>query len=179
MSDKKVIKYFGAHYCPHSNKNSAVYRMINEDFKEKYPDVEIQVYMSEDVTEDQKKEFFKADAKYVPTVTNGKYAKIDLELPKNYNTEDKSMDEMSDVLHSNIYSQLDKEPDREIPNLENTVQETTSNSRESLEQSGNSIDTFENLLNEKYKNKYIYFGILILSLIILFVAYKYYKKTNK
>ena len=169
MSDKKVIKYFGAHYCPHSNKNSAVYGLINESFRERFPDVEIQIYMSEDASEEDKPEFTKADAKYVPTVTNGKYAHLNLKLPDGYDTENKSMDEMGEVLLNNIYQQLDKEPDREIP-----ITET----KKSSESNDNSVDNFQNLLNNNDDNNmYIIAGIIII-LIILFIGYKHYKKNN-
>ena len=39
MTQKKCVKYFGAHYCPYSNETSRTYHLINNLFKRKYPEV--------------------------------------------------------------------------------------------------------------------------------------------
>jgi hypothetical protein len=131
MSEKKVIKYFGAHYCPFSNSRSRAYNLINNLITNKYPDIEIELYMSDDINEENKKhymaEFRKADAKYVPTVTNDKYAHINLSLPKDYITDDKTDEEITESLLENIYNQLDKEPEHYV---EHKVEEFTDDSND-------------------------------------------------
>ena len=72
---KKVLKYFGGNYCPHSNKDSKVYKLIKK-FEESHPDINVEFYWSG--VDDSVNEFKKADAKYVPTITNKDYKKIEL-----------------------------------------------------------------------------------------------------
>ena len=118
MSEKKCIKYFAAHYCPHSNEKSRTYHLINNLFKRKYPEVMVEVFWGEDVNEDNKHEFLYANAQYVPTITNSKYAHINLSLPSDFKTEGKSDEELTYAVLENIYNQLDKEKDE--PNNTNT-----------------------------------------------------------
>jgi hypothetical protein len=97
------LKYFGGHYCPHSNKDSHSYKLIMEHFTKKYPDVKVNVYWS---GEDNQAEFLKANAEYVPTITNNKYEHLELKLPEGFETDDKSDDELVDAVVDNLYNQL-------------------------------------------------------------------------
>jgi len=117
MSENKVIKYFGAHYCPHSNKNSRTYDLINHLIPEKYENVQIETFWSEDINEDNKHEFLQARAEYVPTITNDKYVHLKLSLPSEFNTDNKTNVEIQEELLKNIYNQLDNEPDVVIDNF--------------------------------------------------------------
>ena len=148
MSEKKCIKYFAAHYCPHSNEHSRAYHLINTLFKNYYPDVTVEVFWGEDVSEDNKHEFLNANAQYVPTITNSKYANIDLSLPKDYNTEGKTDTELTYAILENIYNQLDKEKDESI----NTQKEELINTKK--ENCG--VDHIENYdINNKNSKSFI------------------------
>ena len=76
---KKVLKYFGRKFCPYSNECSVMYKMINEDFRNKYSDVEIMFNWME--TYREKREGNYAQVEKVPTLLNKNYKKIDLLKP--------------------------------------------------------------------------------------------------
>jgi hypothetical protein len=97
------LKYFGGHYCPHSNQDSHSYKLIMEHFTKKYPDVKVNVYWS---GEDNQKEFLKANAEYVPTITNNKYEHLELKLPEGFEPDDKTDDELVEAVVDNLYNQL-------------------------------------------------------------------------
>lgn len=97
------LKYFGGHYCPHSNKDSHSYKLIMEHFTKKYPDVKVNVYWS---GENNQSEFLKANAEYVPTITNKKYQHLELKLPEGFQPDDKTDDELVEAVVDNLYSQL-------------------------------------------------------------------------
>lgn len=98
-----VLKYFGGAYCPHSREGSRAYELVKE-FEATYPDVDVQYYWSGD--EDTKAEFMKADARYVPTLTNDSYNKIEMSVPQGTDTSDKSQDELKLLVMKNMYNQL-------------------------------------------------------------------------
>jgi|SaaInlStandDraft_7_1057024.scaffolds.fasta_scaffold00718_3 hypothetical protein len=102
-SDNKIIKYFGGDYCPHSNKDSRTYKLITEQFIQKYPNIKIEYYWT---GIDSQEEFKKAEAQYVPTITNNNYEHVELKLPDNINFNDYNDDELEDLLLKNIYNQL-------------------------------------------------------------------------
>jgi hypothetical protein len=102
-SNKLVLKYFGSTGCPHSRKGSRAYNIIRS-FEDEYNDVDVQYYWSHD--ESVADEFDKAKAEYVPTITNGEYKQVDLVLPTNIDKEDKSDEELREMLLSNVYKQL-------------------------------------------------------------------------
>jgi hypothetical protein len=99
----KVLKYFGGDYCPHSNMDSRTYKLITEEFSKRYPNVDIQVYWS---GEENKNEFIKANAQFVPTITTENYDHVHIGLQEDVVIEGKSDDELKEMLLSNIYNQL-------------------------------------------------------------------------
>ena len=179
MSENKVLKYFGANYCPFSNVKSKPYFIIRE-FKNKYPDVKVEIFMSEDMTDDQRHEFIKADAKYVPTVTNGNYAKISLDLVENFDKSDKNEEEIFDAVLKNIYDQLSKEPERKIPS-EETIQDVEKMINiPSISDNEDNEDNKDNILKNLFnKNKFrLYLGIGLFILILIFLFFKKEKSNN-
>lgn len=102
-TSNKTLNYFGGDYCPHSNKDSRTYKLIEEEFANKYPDVKVNYYWS---NPNNIEEFKKARADYVPTITNNNYDHIKLALPEGTNPEDYNDDELKDLLLENIYNQL-------------------------------------------------------------------------
>ena len=88
---KKVLKYFGRKFCPYSNECSIMYKMINEDFRNTYPKVEIIFNWMESYRE--KREGNYAEIDKVPALLNKNYKKIDLQKP-------------TDEVLKNIYQQL-------------------------------------------------------------------------
>lgn len=101
--ERKVLKYFGGDYCPHSNINSRTYRLIIEDFSQRFPNVDVQVYWSKP---ENHEEFENANADYVPTITSKNYEHVKISLPENTIIEGKSDDELKELLLTNIYNQL-------------------------------------------------------------------------
>ena len=99
----KVLKYFGGAYCPHSREGSRAYELV-KDFEVKYKNVDVQYYWSGE--EETKDEFIKADARYVPTLTNCNYNKIEMSVPQGTDTSDKSQDELKELVMKNMYNQL-------------------------------------------------------------------------
>ena len=176
MSEKS-IKYFGAHYCPYSNESSRAYNLIYNLFREKYPEVNVTIFWSEDISEENKHEFIKSKADYVPTITNGKYAHIKLSIPENYDKENKTSDEITEAILNHIYDQLDNEPTHEI-----AQEEPPDNSKK--------VEDFTNVLNEENEdtnntnwinNNYVVGSIFILVILFIIILpfYKKYKnKTN-
>lgn len=178
MSEQKSIKYFGAQYCPYSNESSEAYNLINVLFKEKYPDVNIELYWSEDISEDNKEEFLNANAQYVPTVTNRKFAHIALKLPKDYDRSDKTDEELSDALLENIYNQLDREPVGNIydgATIEIKKKTYDGNSNEDSNEDLKEVKSKEHFFL-KNKKKFLLPIIVIIVLIILFFVFS---KNNK
>ena len=103
MTTSKVIKYFGGDYCPHSNKESRTYKLIHEDFAEKYPDVIIKDYWSEP---ENRQYFEESNVEIVPTITNSNNTHIRLELPNNTNPDEYTDEELHILLLENVYNQL-------------------------------------------------------------------------
>jgi hypothetical protein len=99
----RVLKYFGGAYCPHSREGSRACNLV-KDFEATYPDVNVKYYWSED--EDAKVEFMKANARYVPTLTNDNNNKIEMSVPQGTETSDKSQDELKLLVMENMYNQL-------------------------------------------------------------------------
>ncbi len=100
---KKVMKYFGGDYCPHSNKDSRTYKLINEYFAKKYPGIKIEYYW---IGLDTQEEFKKTNSEYVPTITNGNYQHIKLKIADNIKLDDHTDEELESLLLENIYNQL-------------------------------------------------------------------------
>jgi hypothetical protein len=73
-NNNKVLKYFGAHYCPYSNEKSEAYNLIVNQFRRQYPTVNLEVYWI-DTTEGQP-ESQRARVEYVPTLTDKNYRHI-------------------------------------------------------------------------------------------------------
>jgi hypothetical protein len=176
---KKSIKYFCAHYCPFSNETSRAYDLINNKFKKKYPDVDIEIFWTEDINEENKHEYLNANIKYVPTITNQNYAHIVLSLPPNFEKEGKTDEELNEALLQYIYDQLDNKPE------ESNNQTIKPVNNELFESSSN-----DNNLNTKKENKSILekiFGSLnsdnnikyIIILVVVFLIILPFLKKNK
>ena len=104
FTDKeKVLKYFGSKGCPHSKKGSRTYELVKE-FEDKYNDIKVQYYWSDDPS--HKVDFEKANAEYVPTLTNADFKKIELILSKDEDREEKTEEELRLLLLANIYDQV-------------------------------------------------------------------------
>jgi hypothetical protein len=99
----KILKYFGGDYCPHSNSKSRTYKLITEEFSQRFPNVDIQVFWSNPKNSE---EFQKANAEFVPTITSDNYEHITISLPEGTVIEGKSDDELKELLLTNIYNQL-------------------------------------------------------------------------
>jgi hypothetical protein len=178
MTQKKCVKYFGAHYCPYSNETSRTYYLINNLFKRKYPEVMVEVYWGEDVNEDNKHEFLNANAQYVPIVTNQNYAHLNLSLPDNFKTDDKTDEELTFAILENIYNQLDKKKDNSDNNSDNQPNKNTSEEIENVIQENNkeSKDLIKKTLGYLNNNKFI--GFLFISLIIYLIIVPFLKKNK-
>lgn len=101
ISKENGIKYFGGSYCPHSKVGSRAYLLI-KDFELKYPDITVKYYW----TGEDNEEFTKAQVEYVPTVTNKQYNKINLTVPDGVDTNNKSDNELKELVLLNIHHQL-------------------------------------------------------------------------
>ena len=101
FANNKVLKYFGGSYCPHSRKGSRAYELI-KDFETAYPDVKVEYFWTGGNTE----EFVKADAQYVPTITNNLYNKVELSVNPNDDTKNKTELELKNMVMANIYKQV-------------------------------------------------------------------------
>jgi hypothetical protein len=101
---KKVIKFFGATYCPYSNESSISFKVM-KDFEEKYKDmVEVQYYWTD--TQKDLPFAMEYNIQYVPTIYNNMKEVIELDLPEGVDRENKTNDELKELLLSNIYSKL-------------------------------------------------------------------------
>ena len=102
FTEKKNIKFFGAEYCPYSNKESVAYSIM-EDFENKYKNkVNVEYFTVEKDNELMKK----LNIQYIPTILNSKYESIELALDKNVETKDKSNEELKNLLLENVYNKL-------------------------------------------------------------------------
>ena len=164
---KKSIKYFCAHYCPFSNETSNAYNLINNKFKEKYPDVNIEIFWTEDMNEENKHEYLNAGVEYVPTITNQNYVHIILSLPPNFEKEGKTDEELNDALLEYIYEQLDKEPEKTKDTSENFVETTESellSDNDNSENNGFLKKTFSSFNNNNFIKCIV---VLIITLLII------------
>ena len=103
FSNKKIVKFFGATYCPYSNTNSPSYKVM-KDFEEKYKDVEVQYYWTD--SEKDTPLAIKYNIEYVPTILNMNDKQIELGLPEGINKDEKTNDELRELLLENIYNKL-------------------------------------------------------------------------
>ncbi len=100
-SSTNVIKFFGADYCPYSNKNSPAYKVM-KDFEESYPDVQVFYYwMGQD--DDKMTDL---NIEYVPTILNGKNKPVELKLPEGVSREGKTGEELKIILLEAIHNQV-------------------------------------------------------------------------
>lgn len=98
----KILNYFGGHHCPHSRVNSPMYNLINDKFKEKYPDVTVNIYWSSE----HDNIFNEYNVEYVPTILNNVGSQVKAVLPEGIVRDNKTDDELEDILLENINSQL-------------------------------------------------------------------------
>jgi hypothetical protein len=101
QSDQKIIKFYGADYCPYSNKQSPAYKIMN-DFEEEYPSVKVVYYW----VGENDKEMNESNVEYVPTILTGDNKKIEIRLPEGVNKEDKTGEELKTLVLENINNQL-------------------------------------------------------------------------
>ncbi len=102
FSNKKILRYFGADYCPHSNMDSNAYHVI-KDFEDKYGnEVEI-IYNWSEKNPD---EMAKYNVMYVPTIMNGNNQEIQIKLPDSVDKESKTPEELKNILLETIYTKL-------------------------------------------------------------------------
>nr|QFG74601.1 MAG: hypothetical protein [Megaviridae environmental sample] len=78
--DNVTLKYFGSSYCPHSNENSIMFKLINDGFRNFLErnsyNCSIEIIWS---TQETQIEFIRAKANYVPTLTNQDYKHVTLD----------------------------------------------------------------------------------------------------
>jgi len=101
QSSRKRLRYFGAYYCPYSNKESPAY-MVIKDLENKYSDVLIEYYW----VETDKEYMSKYNVEYVPMILTNEDKTIDLALPTDITIENKTNDELKDILLETIYNKL-------------------------------------------------------------------------
>ena len=100
---KKTIKYFGANYCPYSNKDSMSYKVM-KDLEDKYKtDIEIKYYWTDAEGAEEGK---KNNVEYVPTILNSKNEEIQLALPEGTDTNDMSNEQLKELLLATVYKNL-------------------------------------------------------------------------
>lgn len=97
--DDNTLRYYGAHYCPFSNQNSVAYRTITE-FKERYPDINVEIYMKEE----HQYEFNNVKPRYVPYIVSNN-REVKLSIPKE-EIVDLPEEEAKDKILENIYNQV-------------------------------------------------------------------------
>jgi len=102
--NKKIIQYYGGHHCPHSNKDSNMYKLITENFSKKYNNVEVKVYWGSEPTHE--KLFQQNNVQYVPTILNSKNEVVNVGLDENVDKINKSPEELEHLLFEGIYNQL-------------------------------------------------------------------------
>lgn len=100
-SSTNVVKFYGADYCPYSNKNSPSYKIM-KDFEESYPDVQVYYYWIGKDDEEMKD----LNIEYVPTILNGKNKSIELKLPEGITPEGKTGEDLKIILLEAIHNQL-------------------------------------------------------------------------
>ncbi len=101
--NKKVIKYFGANYCPYSNTQSMSYKVM-KDLEDKYKtDVEILYYWTDGEGAEEGKKY---DVKYVPTILNSKDEELQLALPEGTDTKDMTNEQLKELLLTTVYNKI-------------------------------------------------------------------------
>jgi hypothetical protein len=101
--NKKIIKYFGANYCPYSNIESMSYKVM-KDLEDKYKTgIEIKYYWTDgDGAEEGKKN----NVQYVPTILNYKNDEIQLALPEGTDTKDMTNEQLKELLLTTVYKTI-------------------------------------------------------------------------
>jgi hypothetical protein len=99
-ANKKIIKYFGANYCPYSNKESMSYKVM-KDLEDKYKtDIEIKYYWTD---ADDAEEGKKNNVQYVPTIFNSKDEEMQLALPEGTDTTEMTNEQLKELLLTTVY----------------------------------------------------------------------------
>ena len=91
-NDKKVLKYFGAHYCPYSNEKSEAYNLIVNQFRRQYPNLNLEVYWID--TPQGQPEARRAQVEYVPTLTDKNYRHMPVQTSNTQQGQRKIFQEM-------------------------------------------------------------------------------------
>lgn len=91
-NDNKVLKYFGAHYCPYSNEKSEAYNLIVNQFRRQYPNLNLEVYWID--TPQGQPEARRAQVEYVPTLTDKNYRHIPVQTSNTQQGQRKIFQEM-------------------------------------------------------------------------------------
>ncbi len=103
LQNKKVIKYFGANYCPYSNKSSMSYKVMN-DLKDKYnDDIEIIYYWTDAEGEEEGRKY---NVQFVPTILNTNDEEIQLSLPEGTDTTNMNNEELKELLLNTVFAKV-------------------------------------------------------------------------
>lgn len=102
VSTKKTLHYYGGKHCPHSRESSPMHKLITQVLKNKYNDVNVIIYWSDE----NEKEFTKNNVEFVPTILNNNNENVFIGLPEGTKTENHSDDILEEMLLENIYNQL-------------------------------------------------------------------------
>ena len=102
FTEGKVLNYYGGKQCPHSNIKSIMYNIIFNKLKNKYPDLNINLYWGDE----RKEKFVENKVQFVPTILNNENVKVETKLNQDINTDDYSDEELEVMFLENIYNQL-------------------------------------------------------------------------
>jgi len=102
--NKKIIQYYGGHHCPHSNKESNMYKLITEHLNNRYNDVDVKIYWGSEP--EGQKLFEQNKIEYVPTILNSRNEVVNIGLDDSVDKTNKTDDQLETLLFENIYKQL-------------------------------------------------------------------------
>lgn len=102
FTDGKVLNYYGGKFCPHSNVNSIMYNIVFNKLKEKYPEVNVNLFWGDE----RKEKFSENNVQFVPTLLNNENERINTKLGEDINVDDYSNEELEVMFLENIYNQL-------------------------------------------------------------------------
>jgi hypothetical protein len=101
--NKKIIKYFGANYCPYSNTSSMSYKVM-KDLEDKYKtNIEIKYYWTD---ADGAEEGKAMNVKYVPTILNSKDEELQLALPEGTDTKEMTNEQLKELLLTTVFNKI-------------------------------------------------------------------------
>jgi hypothetical protein len=104
QNSNKVLHYYGGHGCPHSNKQSNMYKLLHEKFNDTHKNVQIIDYWGSE--EKDREHFTKNNIRFVPTLLNSNGVVVKLKLPEGTNSDGKSEDEIEKMIFNHLVDQL-------------------------------------------------------------------------